>query len=175
MRDELRALGAPRALVRAASRAIADERRHARVVAGIARRFGGRPSRVRAPRPRPRSVEAIAIENAVEGCVNETFGAVIATWQARHAIDPGIRSAYERIAIDETRHAQLAHDAAAFFDGLLDAPARQRVARARRDAFAQLQRSADADVRGNAMAGLPGKRPLRELVTMLAGVSRHTR
>ncbi|HEY2366099.1 MAG TPA: ferritin-like domain-containing protein, partial [Polyangiaceae bacterium] len=103
MRGELRTLRAPSRLVSRATRAIADERRHARVVSALARRYGGTPSRPRVKRTRRRSVEAIAIENATEGCVRETFAALVAHWQALHARDPIVRAAYARIARDETR------------------------------------------------------------------------
>jgi hypothetical protein len=39
-----------------------------------------------------RSLESIAIENAVEGCVNETWAALVATLQAAHATDPELRA-----------------------------------------------------------------------------------
>ena len=52
-----------------------------------------------------RELEAIAIENAVEGCVRESFGALLATWQAKTAGDARVRAAMKRIARDETRHA----------------------------------------------------------------------
>lgn len=165
MKGELRALGAPSHLVSRATRAIADERRHARVVSALARRYGGRPSRPRVRRARTRSIESIAIENATEGCVRETFAALVAHWQARHARDPIVRAAYARIARDETRHAELAHDAARFFDAMLDGDARARVARARDAALANLAREAvDPTNALVQLAGLPVKRSFLNLV-----------
>jgi hypothetical protein len=55
----------------------------------------------------PRLVEVL-VENAVEGCVRETFGAVMAHVQALRATDPVVRSTMARIAVDESRHAALA-------------------------------------------------------------------
>ena len=175
MRDELRALRAPRSLVFAATRAIADERRHARVVSALARRFGARTSPPRVKRPRGRSIEAIAIENATEGCVRETFAAIVAHYQALHARDPVVRAAYARIARDETRHAELAYDAARFFDSILDEAARARVARARDAALAELAREA-TDV-PNALvqlAGFPIKRSFLKLVFTFSKVAAAT-
>ena len=37
------------------------------------------------------TLAALAIENATEGCVRETFGALIAWWQAAAATDPAVR------------------------------------------------------------------------------------
>ncbi|HEY2365193.1 MAG TPA: hypothetical protein VGH87_02365 [Polyangiaceae bacterium] len=158
MRDELRTLDAPNALVTATTRAIADERRHARVVSALARRFGATAIRPRVKRARKRSLESIAIENATEGCVRETFAALVACWQALHARDPIARAAYARIARDEARHAELAHAAARFFESMLGAAARDRVERARDAALTNLAREAveppNALVQ---LAGLPTK------------------
>jgi hypothetical protein len=76
-----------------------DEVRHARVTAAIA----GVP--VRRPRVRTlplRSLAAIARDNAVEGCVHETWAAAVAH------LEP--HPAYRSIARDEVDHAQLAWD-----------------------------------------------------------------
>jgi hypothetical protein len=104
---ELHAHGAPASLKRAARRAKADEVRHARDVGRLARSYG---ATVRAPfvgPPEVRPLSQVAVENAVEGCVRETFGALIAAWQAQHARDPRVRASMQRIARDEARHAAL--------------------------------------------------------------------
>ena len=137
---ELRALGAPDALVQAAERSARDETRHARGTACIARRHGGRVPAARVRRTRARSVAAMALENAVEGCVHETFGALTATWQATHARDPGIARTMRGIARDETRHAALAWEIAAWLEPRLDARARARLRSARRRAITALRR-----------------------------------
>ncbi len=131
---------APRELVRAAERARRDEVRHARVAAGLAKRYGGRPAPATVACFRRRSLEAFARENAVEGCVLETYGALLATWQASHAADPLVRRAMVRIAADETRHAALAWAVAGWVDGRLDTRAKRHIARAVRAAARDLER-----------------------------------
>jgi hypothetical protein len=164
MRHELRMLRAPSRLISRAARAIADERRHARVVSSLARRFGATPASPRVRRPRKRSIESIAIENATEGCVRETFAALVAHWQALHARDPIVRAAYARIARDETRHAELAHEAARFFDSMLGHAARIRVSRARDAALAELAREGVDPTRALVeIAGLPSKKSFSKL------------
>jgi hypothetical protein len=91
---------------------------------------------------RPRSVYAIALENAVEGCIRETYGALLATWQSVHAQDPGIRRRMRTIAADETRHAALSWRVARFLENQLDARQRARVERARVKATRELLDSA---------------------------------
>jgi len=101
-------LGAPADIRRAVIRAAADEVRHAHVCARLARRYGATAVlRRSSPAPR-RSLHAFAIDNAIEGCVRETFGAAVAGYQARSAGDPIVRRAMYRIARDEAKHAALA-------------------------------------------------------------------
>jgi hypothetical protein len=160
LRGELRAHGAPRPLQSGAVAAALDEVRHARTVARLARRFG---AKVEAPRVRAGSVrelEAIAIENATEGCVRETFGALVGHWQALHAADPTVRRVYQEIAEDELRHAALAWSVARWVEPLLTEAARDRVAAAKRDAgralLAELAVDPSADVQR--VAGIPNAR-----------------
>ncbi len=135
---ELRAHGAPRELVSRAVKAARDEVRHARVTRRLAERFGGAPRLPRIGQLPVRSLEAIAEENAREGCVRETFGALVASVQALRATDAGIRAAMEAIAADETEHAELAWDVAAWLETQLDGAARDAARRAKRSAYASL-------------------------------------
>jgi hypothetical protein len=169
LRRELVAYRAPRRLVRAAERAARDEIRHARITAALARRYGGV---VVAPEvePRPiRSLEAIALENAVEGCVREGFGALVATWQGVVARDRVIRTAMARIARDETRHAALAFDIDAWLRTRLEASARARIEGARRDAFANLTAaSVETPAAIRVPLGLPTRRQSQALAREMA-------
>ena len=128
---ELRAHGAPAGLVEAAEAAVEDERRHTRMTAALARR-GGASVRLDDIAVGPvRPLEAVALENAVEGCVRETFGALVASWQGLHAEDPVVARAMDAIAEDETRHAELAWAVAAWITPLLSPTAQARVEAAR--------------------------------------------
>lgn len=170
LRDELRALRAPAALIKAAERAIRDEVRHTTATTRIARRFGGAP---RSPEVRrgakTRSLERVALENAVEGCVRETYGALVATWQAARARDPEIRRSMQRIAVDETRHAALAWEVAAWADTRLSAAARARVARARQAAGRTLAKELAQTVPPELVreAGLPDRLRAAQLLSAL--------
>ncbi len=170
LRDELAAHGAPSSLVERAERAARDEVRHARVMRALARRHGTTPPRTpKAPRA-VRSIEAIALENAVEGCVRETFGALTAMAQARAATDPGIRAAMKRIAIDEVRHASLGWAVAKWAEKRLDSQARARVAAARDAAVAELAAEVghEAPQTLRDVAGLPDASQAARMVAALA-------
>lgn len=140
MRDELVAHGAPKRLVRAAERAIRDEMRHVRQTAALARRFGEEPI---APLPVPlraiRPLVEMALENAVEGCVRETYSALECAWQAEVAADPVVRATMKRIARDEMRHLALAWAVHSWAKGRLGPDGRARVLDAQRDAIATLR------------------------------------
>jgi hypothetical protein len=138
LEEELRVAGAPESLRRRARRSAHDEIRHTHVMTTLAARFGGSPRPFIVASRAPRSLVEMAIENAVEGCVFETWAALVATFQAEHAGDAEVRAAMKTIARDETRHAALAWDVAAFLDARVSAADRARVRSAREDAFARL-------------------------------------
>ena len=139
---ELEMHGAPQGLRAAARRAARDERRHARATKKLAERAGARVPAVKVEPPGVRSLEEMAIENAVEGCVRETFGAAVAMIQAEQAGDLDVRRAMKRIALDETRHAELSWAVAQWIEPQLDADARGRVCKARTRAVDALAREA---------------------------------
>jgi hypothetical protein len=166
----LREHGAPGSLVERATRAARDEIRHARTMTRLARRHGAEPRPRRIDAHAGASLEALATENAVEGCVVETWGALVGSVQARQAASASLRAKMRRIAADETRHAALSWDLARWFDSQLDAPARARVATARKHAVAQLlaaaQREPEASLR--AELGLPSASTAKRLAQGLA-------
>jgi len=159
LRRELRAAGAPRRLLRAASRSARDERRHARIAGALARRFGVVVPVVEADAAPRRSLPELALENAIEGCVRETWGALIALRQASRASDAGVRTAMSRIAPDEVRHAELAWAIDRWLSPRLNAEQRREVRRARRAALAELASELRLELPATERTrlGLPGR------------------
>ena len=144
---ELGAHGAPAALLRDARGARRDEVRHTAMTARLARRFGGRPRSPQPPESTPvRSLREIAVENAVEGCVRETYGAVVGLIEARRSTDAGVRRAMERIGADECRHAELAWAVACWILPRLNETDRQAVRQATRAAIEALAAEGDPRV-----------------------------
>lgn len=108
---ELEHHGAPMDLVRRARQAAVDEVLHTRLAWAMAARYGAVAPRAVVDLPvAPRSLEDIAVENMVEGCVRETYGALIALYQSQHAQDSQVRGFMKRIAEEEAEHAQLGAD-----------------------------------------------------------------
>ncbi|WP_437730731.1 ferritin-like domain-containing protein [Sorangium sp. So ce1335] len=161
---------APRPLVERARLAGRDEVRHARLMRRLSARHGGRwePPQIE---PRPvRSLEELAIDNAAEGCVRETYGALVGMWQGRCARDPLVRRVMARIARDEARHAKLSWALDAWLRPRLSPAERRRVDEARREALAGLEEGARRDVDRELVlcAGLPDEQASRTLTRHFA-------
>lgn len=109
---QLLSLGAPPSLVEAATSAMADETRHAQLAFGVASSLLGR-----AVGPAVLDVEQSLLETSLvdiarlvirEGCIGETCAALEAREAALHAAQPELAQLLQRVADDESRHAELA-------------------------------------------------------------------
>ncbi len=159
-------LGAPRSLRRKARRARIDEIQHAAQTTELAARFG---AEVRSPdvaETAPRDRFRFALDNAVEGCVKETFGALLAEAQAAHASDPEIACILRGISQDETEHAALSWKMAAWIEPTLSAGERRTIAAAKQRAVCELQRilQRQFDPAVESLAGMPDPAGARALL-----------
>lgn len=163
---QLAALGAPAGLVARCRTAAIEEARHAAVLGGLG---GARGATVTRPQQQAceASLVAIALHNAVEGCVHEAWAAVGATWQAVHARDPELRAAFATIAVEEAGHAQLAWDLHTWLIGQLVDEQRTAVLVAQRAAIAGLPRLAASEV-GPPELGMPNAAVLAVMATRFA-------
>jgi hypothetical protein len=105
-------------------------------------------------------------ENVVEGCVGESYGALVAMWQAERARDPAVSSAMRRIARDEARHAALSWALLRWGAARLTAPSRRKLDARMKDALTTLRVQADREVDDSVVleAGYPPPAVARELV-----------
>ena len=108
---QLLAVAAPPTLVLAAQRALADEVEHARLCFGLASLYG-----MTSVGPGPLATSGAAahadlasLVDAVirEACIGETLAAFEAREAAAQVEDPAVRAVLQKIAADETRHAEL--------------------------------------------------------------------
>lgn len=114
----LSALGAPAALIAATSRALSDEVEHAREAFALAAHFGGDelgpgafPEAVAPFATVEHLAEALLVDVIVGGCVGESLAVLEAeAWLATSPAEA--RSFFERVVVDEARHAELAFDTA---------------------------------------------------------------
>ncbi len=163
---ELAALGAGARMLAAARRAAKDEVRHTAMMGALAEAFGGARAPVEIAPPGERTLLAIALENAREGCVGETYGAVQAAFQARRSSDPRVRATLAVLAQDEARHAELAWAVDAFLAARLSAGERLEVLRAREEAWRTLAASLAVEPSEELrdVAGLPSAAEAARLV-----------
>lgn len=157
---ELEAYRAPRDLVEAAHAAAADERRHAWAMARLA---GATPTIAEDDLP-IRPLAECALENAVEGCLLESFAAALAAHQALHARSGALRSCFVHIGEDEIRHAALAHAARDFFDAQLSAGERAARRRAVQRACGELEASLRDPTDAERILGYPDRASARRLL-----------
>ena len=106
---QLHSWGAPRELVVRCMAAARDEALHTRLFQRLARDCGAEMEQPETEET-PTDLLNVAKHNATEGCVNETWAALEAAYLALHCKHPVLRKVYRRIAVDETKHGQLAWD-----------------------------------------------------------------
>ena len=173
LEDQLRGLGAPLELLERAARAKQDEIAHAAITSRLAHRFGGAPKAPRLDTARDVGAQSpllrLALENAVEGCVREAYGALVAAFQGAHATDAAVRAAFTRIATDEAEHAELSFDIDAWLAPLLTADERRQVDAAKAQAWLDLATSCNAEPAADVVtvAGIPSASDARALLADL--------
>ena len=166
---ELRALGAPEGFSERAEQAAMEEVRHASAMANLAARFGATPPALQMGALPLRPLFEMALDNAVEGVVRETFSAALALHQSVHAEDPEVRAAHVAIAEEERTHAALALELDAWFATRLDDQQRARIEAAKAGAIDALRDELDAAPSSvhRADAGLP---PATQALAILDGL-----
>lgn len=172
LEQEYAALGAPERLLKKMRQARRDEVRHARTMTNLAAAHGATvPAVVARPFRALPTLETLATENLVEGCIRETFGALVAAVQATRAENPRIRLALARIAVDEAAHAALSWELHQWAEARLDRRARQRLNAAVAPALATLREEAAATYSAEitSQTGTPAGAEAVALVDALVG------
>jgi hypothetical protein len=151
---QLLSLGAPADLVAAAATAMQDEIRHAQDCFRLARRhsdaeLGPGPLPV-AGALEPTELGEVVLGTVLEGCIGETLAALEAAEALRHCEDPEAQLVLERIAAEETRHAELAWQ---FVAWALNTASEQTAAELRRRVRELFARELAAERGGDAIGG----------------------
>lgn len=134
---ELEEHGAPARLAQGARDAAQDEVRHAYLACERATQWGARLPlpKIQVAKRKPRSLLEMALENAEEGYVRESFGAAQALLRAKRATEPADQSFWSEIAADELRHAEFSRDLGEWLKTRLTAAQNKQVSRARAHAY----------------------------------------
>mgnify|MGYP000088379020 FL=1 len=107
---ELEAYAAPAELIARAREAVLEETRHSEMAALLAASFDAEMPEISVDDFCLRPLYEIALENAVEGCVNETFAAACGLWQSEYAQLDVFRKVIGHITEEEMGHAALSWD-----------------------------------------------------------------
>ena len=169
LKMELELLGAPQHLLERIEKAADDERRHTLQVALLAKRYSQEAESFHVEPTEIRDLETIAIDNMQEGCIGETWGALVGLYQAETAQDLVIAETMRHIALDEVEHASLSWAIHDWLFPLLEDDSRLRVTQAKQKALDKLMVKAKHCVnpKHQLLAGLPGPYAATELATKL--------
>ncbi len=133
----LERMSAPVELIERCRQAALDEVEHARLFHALARDLGATivpPSQ----RKVASSLVEVAVHNAVEGCVHETWAAFLASWSAERAHGAVLRAVHQQLAPDELEHAELSWMLLTWLYVQLDESGKTRVRDALRTGLARL-------------------------------------
>jgi hypothetical protein len=164
---QLEGFGAAPSLIDRCRAAADDERAHARWLTALAEQRG---ASVPTPlhEPAPASLLEVALHNAVEGCVHETFAALLAMARAQLAPTPTLRMLFAKLGADETRHGQLAWDIHVWLLEQLETDAAKRVIAAQREALRMLPARAGALADASRELGTPPRELSEALAVQLS-------
>jgi hypothetical protein len=126
------------AFASAALAAAQDEVRHTALVTGRSLHHGRCPVHRPSAGSELRTLEAMALDNAGEGCGRELFGALVNAQQARTAGDPRVAGVMGEIAVDELAHARLSFALAAALRPRLTLAQRRRAREAQEQTLTAL-------------------------------------
>lgn len=152
---EIAAHDGPRSLVMGAEQAAHEEVGHTMLMAMLARRYGARVTLPVAPALPVRPLDQVALENAREGCVRETIGAIVVAFQSLRARDGAVRRTLRSIARDESGHAALSWRVARWAERRLGPRGAADAKRAMVEAIAELDGLSPCRGAVGAEAGLP--------------------
>ena len=136
---ELEHYGAPDELIQLAKQGVKEELEHVELMKMLAKIYGAEPQKVAVEPFRLRPLVEIAEENAREGCIRETFGALLAMWQARHAEEEAVRRVMERISYEESLHGALSWKIDEWIQSKLTSDEKKRCQQAHQEALTIIQ------------------------------------
>ena len=134
----------------------------------LALRFGGQLTAPRVEERSLRSLLELSLDNAVEGCVRETWGALFGAFQAERSEDREVRRIMRVIANDEAEHASLAWQIAAWAEPQLTDGERATLRSLQEAAIGELSKdSATASQLLTRVAGVPDRAQTEQLLSSL--------
>lgn len=168
---ELEAYQAPDELIQMARLAVDEEIDHAEMAGLLSQAYRTPVPEIKVDDFQLRSLFEIALENAVEGCVNETFAAACGIWQHEHAEHEAFRAVMGRVAEEESGHADLSWKIHHWVMPQLSKVEQQHIYQAQQEAVAGLENSfkVENDQVLRLAVGLPDVADAARLIRELRG------
>lgn len=138
LRKELQFHSAPTELIARCFLAAKEEVVHAQMMAKLAEIHQGQLPDLSFGEFEPRTLFELALDNAVEGCIFETFSALKMLQQAQRATDPVIAQTLNSIAKDEVNHAELSWNIHHYMMTRLSDEERTLVQKAQKEAITKI-------------------------------------
>jgi hypothetical protein len=145
LRAELKSHGAPIELQNRCLSAAIEEVHHARMMNQLLQDSGGCSQPLSFGTLPKRSLYELALDNAVEGCVFESYSALKALYQARHATDERIVFVMKVLSKDELGHAQLSWDIHHYLMTKLSKTEQRAISNAQRKALQDVNHQAQLE------------------------------
>ena len=166
---ELEAYHAPQGLIDRAKQAVIEESRLAEMASLLAASYDGVAAEVTVDEFSLRPLYDIALENAVEGCINETFAAACGLWQSEQAQLDTFREVIAHITDEELGHAELSWDIHQWIMPQLSEAEQRRIQQAQVEAIENLlfEFKQESDPVLQAAFGLPSKQDAAVLFKQL--------
>ena len=139
---QLQAWNAPQYFIERAKQALKDEVRHAAQMSMLAKRFDEEVPEIELEQEFAEDLFSVALHNATEGCVFETWAVLEAVLKSKYAQTKELRNIYAQIAKDEMEHAQFSWDLHFWLLERLSPAEKKQVQQAQREAIAKLERDA---------------------------------
>ena len=143
LRKELAFHNAPKELQDRCFGAAKQEVEHARVMVKMAENHQGKLAPFIFGEFQPRSLIDLALDNAIEGCIFETFSALKLLQQAHNSAHPVLAQTLKQIALDEVSHAELAWDIHKYLLTRLSNEEMKIVLKAQQEAIQRLLKNKD--------------------------------
>ena len=139
--QELEFYAAPHHLIQMAHEAINEEAEHAALARLLTEAYDGANYKIEIKPFQLRSFFEIALENAVEGCVNETFAAALGYWQQEHAVLETFKQVIAHITEEESKHAALSWEIHEWAFPQLSINEQQQIRQAQLNAIERLEQT----------------------------------
>ena len=157
----VQAHNAPSSLLQRCVQALREEQMHTQMAISLCTKHGGDVPTISVPSQSTPNLFALTLHNALVGCIQESWAALLEQYQAMHGT--AHHHIQNRIAQDELAHAQLAWDIHAFLMSLLGTQEQEIIRTSMRKLLASKDISYMPSFPNSEILGIPSKETQQQL------------